>query len=395
MLRTSTARLRPGMRLALPVMNPAAPSQPLLRMNFVITDGSIRRLNELGVRQVWVRYPGLDQLDAFLNLEAAQARSELTGRIAEAFELVRNGSAAKLGYDQYASAVSTLVDQLMRNPRTAVFLGDLVDADDELLRHSASVAYLSVLMGLKLESYLVRQRPHVPPHRAKEVVNLGLGAMLHDLGLSQLPHDKLAALLAMPDESDDDWRQHPARGFDLVRGRIEPTAAAVVLHHHQRYDGKGFAGGEHVALSGPAIHVFARIVAVADTFDRFRRPGPTTHRPTARALELLLDADLAPRYDPAVVAVLLQVVPPFAPGTLVQLTDGRHALVIDHDPRKPLAPTVQLLDDPAKLDEPDADLTGPILDLREAEDGLRIAAAEGEDVRDIDLRLPEGMLLAA
>ena len=79
------------------------------------------------------------------------------------------------------------------------------------------------------------------------------------------------------DETDEQWRKHVLVGFALVKGRLPATASAAVLHHHQRMDGSGFPErqrgfGPPTALRGEEIHIFSRIVAMADVFDRFRNP---------------------------------------------------------------------------------------------------------------------------
>ena len=72
---------------------------------------------------------------------------------------------------------------------------------------------------------------------------------------------------ASGDESDPAWREHPALGYRLVRGKVSATAASTVLHHHQHYDGSGFAGADFPVMRNKRIHIFARIVTVAEQFD--------------------------------------------------------------------------------------------------------------------------------
>jgi len=63
----------------------------------------------------------------------------------------------------------------------------------------------------------------------------------------------------------------------MVHGEVEPSAATVVLNHHQQYDGSGYSGEGNAALDGQQIHVLARIVALTDQFDRTRHliDGPS------------------------------------------------------------------------------------------------------------------------
>jgi len=101
-------------------------------------------------------------------------------------------------------------------------------------------------------------------------------SILHDIGKLRLP----ASLLNKPGRpTAAEWlllRQHPAHGAEMAAALLPWLGewGAVVLEHHERYDGTGYPAG----LSGQEISLGARIVAVADAFDvmtaarAYRRP---------------------------------------------------------------------------------------------------------------------------
>lgn len=387
MLRIETRNAKPGMTLALPVQLPQSPSRLLLRVGYKLTHETINKLCALNIRTLWVGYPSLSFLGGVINPDTMHSQSVVAGQITRTFQTVQKQSAAKLPYHLYTRSISKLVTQLITHPQSAVFLGDLSEAGDDLMRHSSSVTYLSLLMGLKLEGYLVRERPHVDPARAAEVVNLGLGAMMHDIGMTLLPEAVLQRYESTGDESDPAWREHPALGYRLVHGRIGATAASAVLNHHQHYDGSGFAGSDFPAMRQKRIHVFPRIVTVADQFDRLRYPPNRPSQPTVWALRCMLEPPLFQRYDPQVLDALLAVVPPYAPGSLVMLNDGRHAVVIDHHPQRPCRPIIQLIPDPAQLVDDDVPL-GPMLDLADQSPRLFITRCDGFDVGEHNFERP-------
>lgn len=387
MLRIETRNAQPGMTLALPVQLPSAPSRLLLRVGYTLTPETINKLAALRVRTLWVGYPSLSFLDAIVNQETVRSQAAVAGQITKTFESVQEQSSAKLPYHLYTRSIGKLVHQLISHPQSAVFLGDLSDAGDDLMRHSSSVTFLSLLMGLKLEGYLVKERRHADPARAAEVANLGLGAMMHDIGTTLLPEAVRRRHETTGDESDPAWREHPALGYRLVHGKVSATAASTVLHHHQHYDGSGFAGAGFPVMRHKRIHVFARIVTVADQFDRLRFPPDRPGQPTVWALRCMLEAPLIYRYDPRVLDALLAVVPPYAPGSLVTLNDGRHAVVIDHHPLRPCRPIVQLIPDPASLGNEDVAL-GPMLNLAEQSPRTFITQCDGFNVGDLNFERP-------
>ena len=99
-----------------------------------------------------------------------------------------------------------------------------------------------------------------------ETAVLRHAAPMHDIGKIATPD----AVLLKPGKLDAaEWeimKQHPAVGLSILDGSQRPIlkAAAVIAHqHHEKYDGSGYPQG----LKGQDIHLYARIVAVADVFD--------------------------------------------------------------------------------------------------------------------------------
>ncbi|MET3133554.1 response regulator RpfG family c-di-GMP phosphodiesterase [Oxalobacteraceae bacterium GrIS 1.11] len=99
-----------------------------------------------------------------------------------------------------------------------------------------------------------------------EAAVLRHAAPMHDIGKIATPD----AVLLKPGKLDaTEWeimKQHPAVGLSILDGSQRPIlkAAAVIAHqHHEKFDGSGYPQG----LAGHAIHLYARIVAVADVFD--------------------------------------------------------------------------------------------------------------------------------
>jgi len=370
------------MQLAIPVFDPDEPGRPLLKRNYALTDAVIERLNNKGVVSLWVRYPALSRVEEFVSLPGIQAQTALVKEITGAFESIQEDSNARLQYAEYTQTLSKLVEALIEKPKTALFLGDLMRSQNYLLNHSANVAYLSVLLGLKLEGYLIKQRKHVAPRRAKEVVPLGLGGMLHDIGVPLLDQDVQACFMEDGDEEDKFFREHTALGFDRVRGELAPAAACAILHHHQRMDGEGYTGRRFPTLGGERIHIFARIVAVADRFDHLRNPPIGESRHTLEAMRQMLGSDGLSAFDHAVLKALLLIAPPFPQGSIVRLSDGRSAAVTEHIPTDPCRPTVQIID----KSDPEAE-GGDVIKLSEfgpleASGALVVAEHDGKDVSD-------------
>ncbi|RMH27515.1 MAG: HD domain-containing protein [Planctomycetota bacterium] len=385
MLRVPIELAKPKMPLALPVHHPDNPARVLLHAGTELTGRAIERLSGQGVREVWITWPGLEFLRDHANPQLDQSHRQMTRTISRVFDRVADDAAVEADYSTLKQSIGAFMEKLMESPRASEFLSEILGAGAPLVRRSGAVCLMSLLMGLKLGGYLVRQRPRLSPRDATNIVNLGVGAMLHDIGMLHVPASAARAYYAHGDESDPAFREHVEIGHRLVSGRVDPTASATVLHHHQRYDGNGFPEiDEDDAIYGPCgrrgetIHVFPRIVAAADLYDRLRfgaEDAPV--RPRVDALRAMHDAEHAGRLDPVVLEGLLAVTPPYPVGSVVTLTTGDNAVVTRWTHRDPCRPEVRVI---GGLDTPPEDQTvGVTLDLSKRRD-VAVARAEGFDV---------------
>jgi HD-GYP domain-containing protein (c-di-GMP phosphodiesterase class II) len=137
-----------------------------------------------------------------------------------------------------------------------------------------------------------------------ELAALRLGATLHDVGKLAVPVAVLRKRGALTPEELAQIRVHPSAGARLVASIAAARAALpCVLHHHERWDGRGYPAG----LAAEAIPAGARLLAVADAFDAM-----TTERPYRRALPGAralgeLDRCAGTQFDPRLTAAFLDV----------------------------------------------------------------------------------------
>ena len=431
MLRLGLVHAKPGMILGLSVVHPTCPEVTLLRAGAALEEMSIHRLREIGVHEVWIRYPSLDHLIQFVNPQMHEACRHLTADIGKTMNAYLADSHARLDFYSYKRAVMGVIENAMAHPKAAIFIHELAERAPPAMRQAGNVCVASILIGLKLDFYLVHQRSRLSSGLARDLSGLGVGAMLHDIGMLRLDPAVVARFEATGDESDAEWQEHTRLGFEMIKGDLDPTAAAAVLNHHQKFDGSGFPRrvplkGLPLPVKGSDIHVFARIITCADLFDRIRfgsvlpklattdhaqRPPPTsshtqlqtdttsTHSiktaeqsramPAVRALKLILSKPYSDWIDPVIVRALMSVVPAFAPGTIVHLSNGRRAAVVDWRPSNPCSPIVQPI---GEVDRGGWDQREqPRIDLERTKD-LRVArveTAEGSEDVSADLFWPE------
>ncbi len=96
-----------------------------------------------------------------------------------------------------------------------------------------------------------------------ELEAVKMAALLHDVGKIGIPDDLLKKKGKYSQEELETVKRHVAIGYDLLHTLGLDRAAELVYSHHEKYDGTGYPRG----LSGEAIPVGARIIAIADFFD--------------------------------------------------------------------------------------------------------------------------------
>jgi len=382
MLKVPMSQAAPGMTLAMPLHHPQTPGRLLLKTGYVLDSSDIERLRELQVREIWARFPSLDFLCEHVNPAVIALQQELAAGIERAFEGVANHGEAEFDYQQFRETIGVIIEMFSTHPKAAYYISEVCVGGKTHIAHAANACSLSLLMGLRLQSYVAQQRSRLHPRYAKNVVNLGVGAMLHDIGMLQLDPETLDRWARTQNENDTLWREHVQNGYSMVRAKVGPSAASIVLNHHQRFDGTGFperqeADGNSRALDGEHIPVFARIVAVADVFDRLRNPPDgSPPRAAVEAQRALLHDPWVTRLDPMCVKALITVAPPYPPGAVVTLSDGREGVVTKWSPAEPCRPTVRIL---ANLTEDEGEEKAETVDLLENE-SLEVVFSEGRDV---------------
>jgi len=341
------------MVLARSVPNPKQPQYMLLRAGFRLEDESIQRLRTLRIHNIWVNYPNLEFLDDLLDPELTRHQQDMYCSLKEQFSADQEISLAKVQYSEYVNQVTNLFSRLLtQKSGSAIFISELYGEASDIFLHGTTTAYLSMLIGMHLESYLIHERPRLPSHLATDITQLGVGCLLHDIGKLSLPEELQHFRMTAQDKGDPLWQRHTEAGFEMVQGGLDPTAAQVVLNHHQNFDGSGFPprrevpgfAGRIEPMKGDEIHIFCRIASVADRFDGFRHLPDGRIAPSVVAIKRMLNPGYQKWFDPQVLAAFTETVPPFAPGDQVVLNDGRTVVVTEFDPNNPCQPVVRPID---------------------------------------------------
>ena len=200
---------------------------------------------------------------------------------------------------------------------------------DRAATHALNVTVISMLLG---------QSFGVSP---AEMIDLGVGALLHDIGKLDLPERVRHRDEHAGTAETQAYRQHVAHG--VAQGRrmgLAPNALLVIAQHHEHADGSGFPGG----VGSDRMSIPARVVALVDRYDNLCNPHVPAKAMTPHEALSLLFTQGRTRYDTTLLGGFIRMLGVYPPGSTVQLTDDRHALVVSVNASRPLKPRVLVHD---------------------------------------------------
>ena len=234
------------------------------------------------------------------------------------------------------AVVSGLLTHIANN-RTALMthlvFQKLKSFDSSLAAHSLDTCILSLVIAV--ESGLDEPRQ----------VQLGLGALLHDVGYARLPRN----LVRRRDECSDQerllLRQHPTLGVNTlaeVEG-LDDEVRRVVAEHHERGDGSGFPS----AKTRDTISELAKIVGIVDWYDGMisRRGGRPAMLPHDAVRRLFLAGEKN-QFDRSLIEIIIRSIGVYPTGSLVRLNTREQAVVVAVNPQHRLKPRIKIIGGP-------------------------------------------------
>lgn len=234
-------------------------------------------------------------------------------------------------FQDLESLVESIVDEVMGNQNLVVNMVDIKVFDDYTYYHSVNVAVLSIVMGVALH------------FERRELHNLCLGALLHDIGKVFVSKDILNKAGELTIEEYEEVKKHPKTGYDYMEKtfKLPHAVMTAILDHHEKYDGTGYPEGR----TSKNISLFGKIIALTDVYDALTsdRPYKNAILPS-EAFELIMGSS-GVHFEPDLVDVFLRKIAPYPIGTLVTLSNDYSGIVVENHEDFCLRPTIKVLKD--------------------------------------------------
>lgn len=221
--------------------------------------------------------------------------------------------------------IGGIVDELLAAPDLAIQIMSEKPGGEDVYFHSLNVSVLSMILARELKM-------------PAEVVRLvGMGALFHDIGLSEIP-SKILNNPGPLTKAEREFREmHCQYGYDIGKKAGLPQAVLnVILQHHEHYDGSGYPQ----KLKGEQIDLLARLIALTNTYDNLCNPVSTANALTPHEALSQLFAQQRNHFDARLLQAYIRLMGVYPPGTVVGLSNEALGLVIKINSARPLKPTV-------------------------------------------------------
>lgn len=302
--------------------------QVLLRTGVKLNQLYIDKLKELGVFYIYVCDDRLDDV----NIEDSRLMELKQSSIKSMNSIIKNIHDCN-GRDLKSSLVTVenLIDYIIQDADVNSSLYDVQTYDNYTYVHSLDTCIMATFLGISCN------------YTGWDLKKLGIGAILHDVGKTEIPINILNKNGKLTDEEFNEIKKHPIYGVELLKKiiSIPDLAIKVVAQHHERVDGKGYPYG----LKNLQITNFAKIVCICDVYDAVSNDRCYRRKFSPNdAYELILSGS-GTSFDSKIVEKFKNTFSVYPLGCCVKLSNEEEGYVVRQNKGFPDRPVVRVLYD--------------------------------------------------
>jgi putative nucleotidyltransferase with HDIG domain len=260
---------------------------------------------------------------------AVKVRREATEVVSGIMEDVRLGK--KVAMELVTPVVQKMADSIMTNQNAMLGLTRIREMDQYTFEHSVSVSILLVTFAKHLGM------------SPDDVVEMGIGGLLHDIGKTKTPLKVLNKPAKLTDSEFETMRKHVTYSeqlLSLVPG-FSDIALKVAAEHHERFDGSGYPNKKR----GEEISLYGQMAAIVDVYDAITADRCYHKGMSPNAAIRKLNQWAGGHFNPELVQSFIHCVGIYPPGSLVSLSNGKFAVVLEVIDADLLHPVVRVIFD--------------------------------------------------
>ncbi len=330
----NTENLKIGMKLGKPVYT--SNGNLLLNMDVELSNSFIKSLKEKNIPAVYIN----DELSADIDIDNAidlEVKIKAVETVKHVFKDMRvqaKGNKKKQfvtsrSYQTVRDSINVILENLLKNNTSLYNMVEMMSTDLSSYIHSVNVAVLAILTGKGIG------------FNRNQLIDLGTGALMHDIGMSQVPLEIINKSDKLSREESENIKSHPTYGYQMIKHNsgISAFVKTIVLMHHERLDGSGYPMG----LDASRINKYVRIVSICDMFDSAISDNVySNNMPIYKALEFI-ESQVRNKLDEDIYRVFLKNISIYPRGIGVLLNTGEKGLVIENYASNPTRPKIRII----------------------------------------------------
>ena len=318
--------------------------------NSIIDENTVKRLAGFGIEKLLV-YQNVDENSSAEtdwqneNIQASpinenkeeirDARNEFKEEYKENVDTLKNvlkdiSSGKDLKITQIDDIVNTVLQNKLPPGDLMSCVNEIRNVDEYTYTHSVNVALLCMMIGKWLKC------------DEKSIKDLVYSGLLHDIGKAKIDLEILNKPGKLTDEEYNEIKKHVLYGYRILEKipNMDKNILSAVLMHHERDDGSGYI----IGAKTEEVHLYAKIVAVADVFDAMTSKRVYRERISPFEVFEYMQTQLYGKFDPKITLVFLSNMADYYVGDKCILSNGQEGEIIKINPSMISKPLVKVGD---------------------------------------------------
>ncbi len=335
--RISVRKLEEGMRIGQPILD--STGRVMLQRGTMLEDVYIQYLESHGINSILIQDGEEEEPEVALSEKAQRAvertrvddpakvslREDVKKRVGEGVKFLFDNTSSSNFTETTQKVADELTRAITKYDAVAIDISTLKVSDEYTFKHSVDVASLAMIIAKKYGM------------SKEEIRDIGISGLLHDVGKSKIPSEILNKPAKLTDEEFHQMKFHSLYGYRILENNnaFSNAIKSGVLQHHEKMNGMGYP----MAVKADKIHPFAKIIAVADVYDALvteRSYKKGFSKKDAIEIIMTMTADL----DMKAINSFLNTVILYPVDSIVKLSNGEFAKVVENNSEHPLRPKV-------------------------------------------------------
>lgn len=297
----------------------------LLSEGTVLKYEYIQKLKELNIRQVYIKEKELDTKTVMILKEDV----EKTFKSKVKSILERHTYSHNTNLVELCQTADYIITNILEEEEVVEKIYDIKERSSDIYEHSINLCSLATIVALKMG--LSQETVH----------DIGVGCLLHDLGLRYLAivYDD-QDISQLSEKEFAEFKKHPVYAYTALRDEtwISNDSKDMILYHHERLDGSGYP------LKATDISKECRIVQICDAFDEMICGIGCKRKKVYEAVEYLKrNKDI--KFDGKIVDILLEFTAVYPAGTIIKTNEGETGIVLYQNKQFPDRPVIRITKD--------------------------------------------------